>query len=467
MRKNDEIIGLVEGVGSNSEGVIKIDNFVCFVPFALMGEKVRFKVLKVNKNIIYGKLLEVLTPSDVRVRPFCAVYEKCGGCQLQHLKYQAQLKVKSKTVKDCIKKIAGIDLEVPIAVKSNLECKYRNKLQLPIRNTLKGNQIGFFINNSHNIVDITVCPIQEIDVSKIVNIIKAFIEKTGESCFNESTGEGVLRHIVTKSVSKRLIVILVINANTLNNLDLLIELIKGEFNDFSLFLNVNKVNDNVILGDKFIHVYGDEFIEVEEFGVKYPVYPQSFMQVNNGVKTKLYSDVLKSLELDENTTVIDAYSGAGVMTATFAKVCKKAIGIEIIKEAVDSANALAKNNDLSTKMFNYHGDCAELLPKIIETERQINNDIKVVLDPPRKGVDYSVLDAILKAKPNKIVYVSCSPQSLGRDLGILLNTLHYDGKELKKTENPNPIYEITRILPYDMFPQTKHVETLVCLSKKM
>lgn len=465
MRKNDEIIGLVQGVGSNSEGVIKIDNFVCFVPYALEGEKVRFKVLKVNKNIVYGKLLEVLTPSEVRVRPFCAVYEKCGGCQLQHLKYQAQLKVKSKTVKDCLRKIGGIDIEVPPAVKSNLEYNYRNKLQLPIRNTPKGNQIGFFINNSHNIVDIENCPIQEVKVSKIVNALKTFIEKTGETCFNESTGEGVLRHIVTKSVGKRLMIVLVINADTLGNLDLLIDLFKGEFNDFSLFLNINKVNDNVILGDKYIHVYGDEFIEVEEFGVKYPVFPQSFMQVNNGVKTKLYNDVFKSLDLDENATVIDAYSGAGVMTATFAKVCKKAIGIEIIKEAVDSANTLAKNNDLSNKMLNYHGDCAELLPKIIETERQNGEDIKVVLDPPRKGVDYSVLEAILKAKPNKIVYVSCSPQSLGRDLGILLNTLHYDGKELKKTENPNPIYKIEKIQPYDMFPQTKHVETLVVLNK--
>ncbi len=465
MRKNDEIIGIVEGVGSNSEGVVKIDNFVCFVPFSLIGEKVRFKVLKVNKNIVYGKLLEVLTPSEVRVRPFCAFYEKCGGCQLQHLKYQSQLSVKAKTVKDCLKKIGGINVEVPSAVKSNLEYKYRNKLQLPIRNTLKGNQIGFFINNSHNIVDVTNCPIQEVDVSKIVNLLKTFIEKTGITCFNEVTGEGVLRHIVVKSVNKKVMIVLVINADSLSNVDVLIELLKTEFNDFSLFLNVNKVNDNVILGDEYMHVYGEKFFEIEEFGVKYPVFPQSFMQVNSGVKTKLYQDVFKCLELDENTTVIDAYSGAGVMTAMFAKVCKKAIGIEIIKEAVEAANTLAKNNDLSHKMVNFCGDCGELLPEIIEKEKADNGDIKVVLDPPRKGVDNNVLQAILKAKPNKIVYVSCSPQSLGRDLGILLDNLYYDGKELKKNPNPNPIYEITKVQPYDMFPQTKHVETLVCLSK--
>ena len=465
MRKNDEIIGIVEGIGSNSEGILKIDNFVCFVPFALVGEKVCFKVLKVNKNIVYGKLLEVLTPSDARVRPRCVVYEKCGGCQLQHLKYASQLKVKSKTVKDCLKKISGIDLDVPIAIKSNLEYNYRNKLQLPIRNTPKGDKIGFFINNSHNIVEVETCLIQEIELSNIVKVLKIYIEKSGETCFNELTGEGLLRHIVVRNVGKRLAFVLVINGEKLSDSNLLIELLLQYYENFSLFLNVNTINDNVILGDKYIHIYGDEFIEIEEFGVKYPVYPQSFMQVNSEVKSKLYQEVLKCLNLNENTTVIDAYSGAGVMTAMFAKECYKSIGIEIIKEAVDSSNALAKNNNLSNKMINYCGDCAELLPSIIEKERKSDKEISVVLDPPRKGVDVAVLNAILKAKPNKIVYVSCSPQSLGRDLGILLDKLYYDGKELKRKENSCPLYQIEKIQPFDMFPQTKHVETLVVLNK--
>ncbi len=466
MRKNDEIIGIVSGIGSNSEGVIKIDNFVCFVPYALTSEKVRFKVLKVNKNIVYGKLIEVLTPAEARVRPRCAVYEKCGGCQLQHLKYSSQLKIKSKTVKDCLYKIAGIDVDVPTAVKSNFEYNYRNKLQLPIRSTDKGNKIGFFINNSHRIVEIENCPIQEVDTYKIINILKEFIKETNSTCFNEETGEGLLRHIVIKKVEDHLIFVLVINAETLKNSDKLIELLKNNYEKFSLFINVNKINNNVVLGEKYLKIYGDDCVFIEEFGIKYPVYPQSFMQVNNFVKLKLYSDVLKSLNLNKNTTVIDAYSGAGVMTAMLAKECNKAIGIEIVKEAVDSANILAKNNNLTDKMINYCGDCEELLPKIIKEESNFNKDVSVVLDPPRKGVEGSILSAILQAKPNKIVYVSCSPQSLARDLGILLGTLYYDGKELKKSENPTSLYEIAKIQPYDMFPQTKHVESVVCLKKK-
>ena len=464
MRKNDEIIGVVSGVGSNSEGVIKVDNFVCFVPYSLVGEKVRFKVLKVNKNIVYGKLIEVLTPAEARVRPLCAVYEKCGGCQLQHLKYSNQLKVKSQTVKDCLYKIAGVDLDVPTAIKSNFEYNYRNKLQLPIRNTEKGDKIGFFINNSHIIVEINSCPIQEVDTNKIINVLKQFILEEKITCFNEETGKGLLRHIVIKSINNHLIFVLVINGKSLKRADRLIELFVKEYEKFSLFININTVNDNVVLGDEYIKLYGDDCVFVEEFGIRYPVYPQSFMQVNNDVKHKLYSDVLKTLKLNSDTIVIDAYSGAGVMTAMFAKECKKAIGIEIVKEAVDSANILAKQNKLTDKMFNYCGDCKNLLPTIISEEVKLNNEISVVLDPPRKGVDFSVLSAILEAKPQKIIYVSCSPQSLARDLGILLGKLCYDGNELKKCESAKPLYEITKIQPYDMFPQTKHIETLVCLS---
>ena len=465
MHKNDEIIGIVSGIGSNSEGIVKIDNFVCFVPYSLIGEKVRFKVLKVNKNIVYGKLIEVLTPAEARVRPRCAVYEKCGGCQLQHLKYSSQLKVKSKTVKDCLYKIAGIDIDVPTAVKSSYEYHYRNKLQLPIRSTDKGNKIGFFINNSHRIVEIESCPIQEVDTCKIINVLKQYINEENVSCYNEETGEGLLRHIVIKKVEAHLIFVLVINGRSLKNADKLIELLSGSYEKFSLFININTVNDNVVLGEEYVKLYGDDCVYLEEFGIKYPVYPQSFMQVNNGVKYKLYSDVLKSLDLTKNTTVIDAYSGAGVMTAMFAKECNKAIGIEIVKEAVDCANILAIQNKLSDKMVNCCGDCVELLPKIIKEESALNNDISLVLDPPRKGVDSSILSTILEVLPKKIVYVSCSPQSLARDLGMLLGKLYYDGKELKKRSDVDSLYEITKIQPYDMFPQTKHVETLVCLTR--
>ena len=223
--------------------------------------------------------------------------------------------------------------------------------------------------------------------------------------------------------------------------------------------------NNVILGEKFNLLFGEPYYYTEEFGVKYKVVPESFMQVNGSVKRKLYTDVVRSLSSDLDTVVIDAYSGAGLMTALISQNAKKAYGIEIVKEAVDAGNVLAKENGLSSKVENVCAPCEEELPKLIARLKAENAKISVVLDPPRKGCDKLVLDAILSAKPDKVVYVSCSPQTLARDLGLLTGKLYYDGNELKKAVDSTPIYKIEKVQPYDMFPQTKHVETLVCLSR--
>ena len=243
-------------------------------------------------------------------------------------------------------------------------------------------------------------------------------------------------------------------------------MILKRFIKFSLYVNENTSTSNVILGDVSTLIYGDGVYEAEEFSIKYPVTPHSFIQVNNGVKHKLYQEVIKNISANENITVIDAYSGAGLMTAMLSKNAKHAIGIEIVKEAVDSANQLAKRNGLTEKITNYCDSCEHKLPEIIAKLKAEGEKVAVVLDPPRKGCDRLVLEALLSALPDKIVYVSCSPQTLARDLGILLNTLIYDNGELKRNQTPNPCYEITKIQPYDMFPQTKHVETLVCLTRK-
>ncbi len=466
MRKNDELIGNVSAIGSNMEGIVRTQDFVCFVPFALVGEKIKFKVLKVTKNIAFCKLLEVLTPAEQRVRPRCRVYGKCGGCQLQHLRYKDQLKLKSTTVKDCLKKIANVDFEVMPCVKSDLEYEYRNKLQLPVRCDNGEVKIGFFAQNSHRIVEVSECPIQNSWCSDIISAVKQFVIDNKVSCYNEFTGDGLLRHVVVRKVDFSLIITLVINGKTLPNADKLIEILSKKFKKFSLFVNENFENSNVILGEKFTLLFGEDSYQTEEFGIKYKVNVQSFMQVNNYVKSKLYSSVIDSVSADENTVVIDAYSGAGLMTAMLSKNAKKAYGIEIIKEAVDAGNDLAKENGLENKVKNICAPCEEELPKLISRLKVENNDISVVLDPPRKGCDKKVIDAILSAKPDKVVYVSCSPQTLARDLGLLTGTLYYDGNELKKSTEVNPIYKIEKVQPYDMFPQTKHVETLVCLVRK-
>ena len=462
MRKNDELIGNVSAIGSNMEGIVRIENTVCFVPYALVGEKIKFKVLKVTKNIAFCKLLEVLTPAEERVRPRCKVYEKCGGCQLQHLRYKDQLKLKTELVFDCLRKIAGLDVKVNQTIKCDDEYEYRNKLQLPVRYS-NGNKIGFFAQNKHRIVEISECPIQKKWCSSVIDAVNSYIQKSGVSCYDEQLGVGLLRHVVVRDTDGNLTVTVVINGTELESVHLLIDELKGRLHNFSLFINENTSSSNVILGDKFTLVYGKPYFESEDFSVKYKVVPQSFIQVNDYIKRKLYLDVIKSLELDGSVSVIDAYSGAGLMTAMIAKHSKWVYGIEIVKEAVASANLLMRENGIDN-VENICAPCEVYLPNLIRDLNEKGDSVYVVLDPPRKGCDKKVLDAILSVKPKKIVYVSCSPQTLARDLGILCGTLYYDGNELKKSPENNGAYKITKVQPYDMFRQTKHVATLVCLT---
>ena len=465
MKKNDILKGTISSMGYNGEGIVKYqDGTVCFVPFAIEGEEVSFKVLKTNKNIAYCKLEEVLKSSEDRALPNCPVFKKCGGCQLQHLNYSSQLKVKSDIIKDCFYKIAGINISVEPAVKSDSEYGYRNKIQFPIRNTKNGNVVGFFAENSHRIVEVDYCPIQIDGAKDLIYCFKKFINESGITCYNEETKKGVLRHVVARNAGSALSIIVVVNGKSLPKQEELIKILKSKFSEFSLFVNENTSNTNVITGEKYTKIYGQDFYYKQDFGIKYPVMCQSFMQVNDNVKQKLYSAVLSKIEGD-NLTVIDAYSGAGVMTAMLSKVCNKAIGIEIVKEAVESANILAKENGLENKMTNICAPCEDVLPDIISKETSQNGEVIVVLDPPRKGCDFSVLNAILKEKPKRVIYVSCSPQTLARDVGILTNKLTYNLGQLVKNDGEG-LYEIESVTPYDMFPQTKHVETLVCLACK-
>ena len=234
---------------------------------------------------------------------------------------------------------------------------------------------------------------------------------------------------------------------------------------FSLYLNINSSHSNVIYGEKFIHIYGSKDFAADMLGIKYRVGVQSFMQVNDCVCAKLYSTVCALADIDENTTVIDAYSGAGLMTALLAKRAEKAIGIEIVPEAVRLANQLATQNGLEEKIINYQGKCEEILPDIIERERQNGNKTVIVLDPPRKGCDIKVIKAVKESKADKIIYVSCKPSTLARDVGLVIGTLSHNGSEIVKSENPCGDYVIDSVRPFDMFAQTKHIETICALKR--
>lgn len=467
LKKNEEKVGIVSAIGVNGEGIIKQDGTVVFVPFVLVGEKVRYKVLKVTSKCAYGKALEIYSPAEIRERPACPVFGKCGGCQLQHVRYFNQLKMKEDSIAICFKKIAGLDVHVCNATKGDNNFRYRNKLQLPVAMTPNGTQIGFYAENSHRVVPITDCVINAEWTQDIIRAFKKYIEEFNIQGYDEQNNSGELREITVKEVKGSLIITAVVLDRKIRGVSRLIEILQEEVRYvFSLYLNINSNADNVIYGEEFKLVYGDGNYTGDMLGVKYNIGVQSFMQVNNSVCAKLYSAVRTAVDADENTTVIDAYSGAGLMTAILAKGAKKAIGIEIVKEAVDCANQLAVTNKLEDKIVNYLGKCEDILPTIIEKEKELGNKTCLVLDPPRKGCDLKVLNAIIDSHIDKIVYVSCKPSTLARDIGILVGSLVQDGKEIKKVTDYQPRYDITLVKPFDMFAQTKHVETLVCLARK-
>ncbi len=446
IKKNDVLTLDIVDMGVNGEGIAKHENIVIFVPFALVGEKVKAQIINTKSSFYVAKLIEILIKSNHRVEPNCPVYKKCGGCALQHLSYQKQLEFKTNLVKNNLKKLGGIEVDVLNCIASNLQYGYRNKIQMPVAEYGGGFQIGMFANFSHRIVPTSTCYLQDELTNKAIKIVNEFMQENSVSGYNEQTGKGLIRHIVARSLNNQILIVLVINGKNVNNIEKLTQKLQQTYNSFGLYLNINTKNTNVILGNEFKHIYGLKYLTNAEYGISYSIYPQSFMQVNNYVKTLIYEKVFEIIKQNNFDAVIDAYSGAGLLSAMIAKVSKQVYGVEIVQQAVNSANMLAKENNL-TNLTNICGDCAVELPKIISNLK--NKNSCVVLDPPRKGCDKIVLESIKNAKPNAIIYISCNPATLARDAKIL-------------TENS---YKINFVQPFDMFPQTPHVETMVYFEK--
>lgn len=460
MEKNDVITVTGLSLGTQGEGVAKEGDCTVFVPYLLPGERASVKILKVKGNIAYGKIEELITPAEERVRPQCPVFYRCGGCQLQHVRYRDQLKFKTNLVRDTLKKIGGITAPVQSCERSEREYGYRNKLSLPVGRVNGENVVGFYAERSHRIVPTDVCPIHPAWSAKLIAALKNFMEKCGLDGYDELTHRGHVRHLVVRELRKKYIVTLVVTDPVINGIDYFVYLLGEIFPEFSLFLNVNKKDTNVIFGEEFHLVKGKPLYECSDSGISFEAGPNTFVQVNDGVRGKLYEKVV---ELVKEGPVIDCYSGGGLLTALLAKRYGRAYGIEVVPEASACANELAKKNDLEVAMFNICGRVEEELKAVLEKE----GDASVVLDPPRAGVERSVLKELLAHEVRRIVMVSCNPATLARDLGILTGTLvETELGELRKTENPHTMYEIELIQPYDMFCQTRHVETLVQLSHK-
>ena len=462
IEKNQIITAVAHSLGTNGEGVIRHEGVTFFVPACLPGEKVRFRVLKVKGNIGYGRVEEILTPAEERAREKCPVFMRCGGCALQHMHYPAQLAFKTGLVRDCLKKIGGIETEVKPAIKSDKPYGYRNKLQLPIGVDREGNTvIGFYAERSHRIVPTPSCAIHPEWAERLITAVKRYASESAVKGYDEVTKTGALRHIVAREIGGSFLITLVSTVK-LPTIGHFVELLKESFKSFSLYVNINAEDTNVILGKEFHLIHGSGFFEAVEQGICYEAGPQTFLQVNENVRGKLYNDALKTVTGEGDEVVIDAYSGGGLLTAMIAKKAKRVYGIELEKEASACADSLKEKNGLSN-MTNICGCVEEELSKVIEKEK--GEKLRLILDPPRSGIHRSVIKALIESGIEKLTIISCNPATLARDLGLLTGTLVESGTELIKGDG-NGAYEIVSVQPYDMFPQTRHVESVICLTRK-
>lgn len=447
IKKNDYFDINITDIGINGEGIGKINNFTIFVNGALPNENVNIKIVKVKKNYGYGKLIKINTPSIFRQDPICENFTKCGGCNLLHLDYDKQLDVKTNFVKTNLKKIANIDVDVPKALGMEIPFNYRNKASFPINFTDKIN-IGFYKPRSHNIVNIKNCVIQHKVNDIIIEKINMFAKKSGISIYDENTGKGDLRHIVTRIAQKtnELLICIVVNNKKFVFKNMLIECLKDIPNLDSIVINYNTSKSNVILGDKIDGIYGKGYITDYIDDLKFNISPLSFYQVNPIQTEVLYKKALDFCDLKGNEIVFDAYCGIGTISLFLAKKCKQVYGIEIVPDAIKNANTNAKINNIKNATF-FVGKSEEVIPNLIFNEN-IKPDV-IVVDPPRKGCDTALLNSIAKTDVKKIVYVSCDNATLARDISYLSNF----GFNLKK------------IQPVDMFCHTTHIECVALITK--
>ena len=454
VEKNKEYIFDIISQGYEGEGIAKIDNkYPIFIEGALKGEKVKVRIVKVNKNFAYGKLMEVLEASEERVNPPCAIYKRCGGCKLQHASYNAQLDFKWDRVKDCVSKIGKLDptiVKYPLGMEN--PWRYRNKVQLPIGLINGEVKIGFFAPRSHDIIDMESCLIQDEIGDKVVKLTREWIEKFNIRPYNvdgEYDEKGIVRHIMIRRgfTTNEVMVVLVTNGEKLpykeEFVDLMVKNIPGIK---SVIQNINSKKTNVILGLESKTLWGEDTISDYIGDFRFNISPLSFFQVNPIQTEVLYGKALEYANLTGNEEVFDAYCGTGTITLFLSQKAKKVYGVEIIPQAIDNAWINAKENKVENVEF-FVGESEVVIPDLIN--KGVKADV-VVVDPPRKGCDKKLLDAITNIDAKKIVYVSCDPSTLGRDLQVL-------------EENG---YKTLEVQPVDMFPNTAHIENVALLIKK-
>lgn len=446
-QKNDSLTLSVTGLGSNAEGVCRHQGQVVFVPGALPGETVEALVVKKEKRHAYGKLTRVISPSPDRVTPPCPYYPQCGGCSCQHMTYQRELVFKRQHVKEVMARIGGLHIAVAPVLGMETPWAYRNKSSMPVAPGLDGPVAGFYARRSHRVISVERCLIGKTQSDTAAGIVLDWMRQHDVPAYDEHSHTGLVRHIVTRvNTTGQSMVVLAINAMNLPNAKPLIHSLQEGLNGFvSLCVSVNRSRGNVILGDGYQCLWGQPRLEDSLCGSSFLLSPLSFFQVNTSQAEKLYNKALELAAPKRSDKVIDLYCGAGTISSLFARHTDQVLGIESVPQAVTDARDNARRNAIHNLRF-MAGLAETLLPQVLMEGFQ--PDI-IVLDPPRKGAEVKVLEAIAQAAPPKVVYVSCHPATQARDVKLLAQTG----------------YRVSACAPVDMFPQTPQVENVMLLIK--
>lgn len=433
VEKNKHYTAVVTENGFGGEGIVKTDGgFTVFVPFCLKGEKIEYKVLKVLSSHGYGKLIKVIETSPDREEPVCPVFNRCGGCSFLHINYKRQLEIKKNQVRDCFKKYALIDADVSDVCGMDNPFNYRNKAMYQVQN---GN-FGFYANRSHDLVEFNKCYMQNSLDEKIIQTVSEYCAR-----YNPP-----IKTLFTRYGEKEIMVTVVTYKDNLPHTEFLIESLKNVSPQIvSIMQNINKDNTNTLLGKTNKCLYGKETINAKIGDINLKISPHSFLQINPVQTVNLYSKAKTLADFKGNETIFDLYCGAGSIGLFMADSVKKVIGVESVPQAIDDANYNKKTNNINNIEF-IQGDSETVVPELIK--KGVLPDA-VILDPPRKGCAESLLKLLDDCKIPKIIYISCNPATLARDINILKDN-----------------YNISTVYPYDMFPNTSHIECVVSISRK-
>ena len=450
-RKNDLVTLEIEDCGIDGEGIGKADGFTVFVKDAVIGDTVTAKIIKAKKNYGYGRLMEVLKPSPYRVEPKCEFARQCGGCQLQALSYDQQLVFKTNKVKGHLERIGGFtDIPMEPIIGMDELFHYRNKAQFPVGRNKEGKIVtGFYAGRTHNIIENRDCALGVAENKEVLDRVIAHMEKYGIEPYNEATGKGLVRHVLIRYgyFTKEVMVCLILNGNKLPKEEQLVKSLCEIPGMTSITINVNKKRSNVILGEEIRLLWGQEYITDRIGDISYQISPLSFYQVNPMQTQKLYAKALEYADLHGEETVWDLYCGIGTISLFLAQKAKFVRGVEIVPAAIENAKENAKLNGLENTEF-FVGKAEEVLPREYK-KNGVYADV-IVVDPPRKGCDETLLETMIEMNPERIVYVSCDSATLARDLKYLCERG----------------YELRKVCPVDQFGMTVHVETVVLLSHK-